>query len=188
VLLYTGGALLAGLALLERRGDAWLGWAMVVASPVALALVLRAVWEVGGDGADDDLWQLAWSAALVVLAGLIASTALLLAKRAALIWLARGAGALAALAALLSVAAIWDESPSDALAKLLGALWILAALAYFLGPVLERFTEASEPATETRVLAALDGVELVASRGSVEGVEAELPAPGEHLVLRRRIP
>jgi hypothetical protein len=187
VLLYTGGALLAGLALLDRGRDAWLGWATVAASPVALALVLRAVWEWGGDGEDDNLWRPAWSAALVLLAGLIASTALLLAKREALAWLARGAGALATLAALLSVAAIWDESPGDALAKLLGALWILAALAYFLVPVLERFTEAGEPVTEARVLAVLDGVELVAARGSVEGIEVEPPGPGERLVLRRRI-
>jgi hypothetical protein len=37
-----------------------------------------------------------------------------------------------------------------------------------------------------RVLAELDGVELVASRALTEGVRVEPPASGERLVLRRR--
>jgi len=58
------------------------------------------------------------------------------------------------------VSAIWNENPGDALAETLSALWILAALTYFLVPVLQRFTAAGTLPTEIRVLAALDCVEL----------------------------
>jgi hypothetical protein len=40
--------------------------------------------------------------------------------------------------------------------------------------------------TAIRVLAELDGVELIASRGLLDGVRVDSPAPGEQLVLRRR--
>jgi len=183
VLLYTGGALLSGLGLVERRRAVWLGWALVAASPITLALVLRAVWEWVGDGADEDLWKSAWSAVIVLLAELMASTALLLARRGVPIRLAWASGALATMAAALSIAAIWDEDPGDALAKVLAALWILAALTYFLVPVLERFLA---PAGQTgdRVLATLGDIELVATR-SREALDVRL-APGERLTLRRR--
>lgn len=185
-LLYTGGALLSGLALVDRGRAALLGWAIVAASPVTLAFVLRAVWEWMGDGDNHGLWQLAWSSVLVLLAGLMASTALLFARSDPLVRLAWAAGGLAALAAALSSVAIWDRNPSDTLARVLGAVWILAALAYFLVPVLQRFTAAGATPSEIRVLATLDDVELVASRGPLEGLAIEPPAPGERLVLRRR--
>jgi hypothetical protein len=184
VLLYAGGGLLSGLALIDRGKAAWLGWAIVIGSPVTLALMLRAVWEWVGDGDNGDLWQLAWSAFLVLLSGLVAATALLLAKRDGLVRLAWTAGGLSALATLLSVVAIWDDNPDDTLAKALAVAWILAALAYFLVPVLQRFTAAGAPAVETRVLATLDNVELVATRSGV-GTDVRL-APGERLQLRRR--
>lgn len=184
VLLYTGGGLFSGLALIDRGKATWLGWTIAGASPVTLALMLRALWEWVGDGDDNgDLWQLAWSAFLVLLAGLVAATALLLAKRDALVRLAWAAGGLSALAALLSVIAIWDENPGDSLAKALAVAWILAALAYLLVPVLQRFTAAGVP-TDERVLANLDNIELVATRSRL-GTEVRL-APGERLVLRRR--
>jgi hypothetical protein len=79
--------------------------------------------------------------------------------------------------------AIWEEDPSDVLAKVLAALWILAALTYFLVPVLERFLAPSAETGE-RVLARLDDIELVATRSS-NGTEIKLAA-GERVVLRRR--
>jgi Na+-transporting methylmalonyl-CoA/oxaloacetate decarboxylase gamma subunit len=65
----------------------------------------------------------------------------------------------------------------------LAVLWILAALCYFLAPVLQRFAS-TRAETSDRVLAELDGVQLVATRAPV-GIEAPLER-GEHLVLRRR--
>lgn len=183
VLFYTGGAFLSGLGLVERKRADWLGWAVVAASPVVLVLVLRAVWEFVGDGADENVWKPAWSAIIVLLAGLMTSTALLLARRDVLIKLAYASGALATTAAALSVAAIFDDSAGDTLAKVLAAFWILAALAYFLVPVLERFLAPAGERGE-RLLATLGDVELVATR-SRDGTEVRL-APGERLVLRRR--
>ena len=182
-LLYTGGGVLAGLALVERRRAVWLGWTVVAGSPVALVLLLRAVWEWVGDGEGEVLWELAWSAVIVLAAAIMASTALLLARRVALVRLAWTTGALAATAAVLTIVAIWDEDPGDALAKVLAAFWILALLSYFLVPVLERFL-APTGETGERVLAQLDDVELVATRAR-EGTEVHL-APGERVVLRRR--
>ena len=68
----------------------------------------------------------------------------------------------------------------------MGTFWILGLLGWLLVPVLQRFTAAGESASGIRVLAALDGVELVASRDALEGVQIEAPAAGERLVLRRQ--
>ncbi len=186
-LLYTGGAALAGLALVDR-GRAWaLGWTVAAAAPVSLALVVWAVWTFVGDGGgNEEANKLAWSSVLALLSGLIATTGLLLARRRALIRLGGVAGMLAAVAAALSIAAVWSENPSDTFAKTLGVFWILAALCYFLVPVLQRFTTAGVEEHAVRVLAQLDGVEVVASRARLEGLAIEPPGPGERLFLRRR--
>ena len=61
------------------------------------------------------------------------------------------------------------------------------ALAYFLGPVLQRWSAVGEAESGPRVLASLDGVELVATRLPVEDVlVTKRPRSGEQLVLRRR--
>jgi len=186
-LLYTGGAALAGLALVDRGTARALGWTVAAAAPVCLALVIWAVWTFVGDGGgNEDANKLAWSSVLALLSGLIATTGLLLARRAALVRLATAAGALAALAAALSIAGIWTEPDSDAFVKALAVLWILATLAYFLVPILQRFSAVGAEAATMRVLATLDGVELVASRARLEGVAVEPPASGERLVLRRQ--
>jgi hypothetical protein len=187
VLLYTGGALLSGLALVERGGARWLGSALVAASPVALALMLLWVWSWVDEDGDEHHWRLAWSSMLILLAGLLAVTALLLARRRALERLAYAAGVLAALAVTLSVVAIWQDDPGTSMAKALAASWILAVLAWSLVPVLRRWSSLGGQDHAERVLATLGDVELVASRGSVGGVTVEgRPAPGESLVLRKR--
>ena len=164
-----------------------LGLVVAAAAPVCLALVLWAIWTFIGDGGgNENANKLAWSSVLALLAGLIATTGLLLARRQALVRLAGAAGVLAGLAAFLSIGATWDENPSDAYVKALAVLWILAALAYFLVPIMQRFSNVGVEEAGQRVLATLDGVELVASRGPVEGVAVEAPAAGERLVLRRR--
>lgn len=186
-LLYTGGAAICGLALVDRGPARALGWIVAAAAPVCLALVAWAIWSFAFfDGGNETAEKLAWSAVLVLLSGLIAMTGLLLARRPALVGLAAAAGALAALAASVSVAGIWTEPDSESFVKALAVLWILAALAYFLVPILQRFSSVGADDAAIRVLAELDGVELVASRNPVEGVPAESPAAGERLVLRRR--
>ena len=186
-LLYTGGAALAGLALVDRGRARALGWTVAAAAPVCLALVIWAVWTFVFDGGgNEEADKLAWSSVLALLSGLMATTGILLARRRGLVRLAAAAGVLAAVAAALSIAAVWSENPSDAFTKTLAVFWILAALCYFLVPVLQRFTAAGVEEHAVRVVAQLGEVEVVASRTRLEGVAVEPPGPGERLTLRRR--
>ena len=164
-----------------------LGWAVLVLAGVAFALFTAAIWGAGEGG--DTLWRLAMSAALYLVAGLVCATGLLLTTRAALQRLALVAGALTAVAVSLTLVPIWrDESPGSTLAKAMGVAWILAALAYFLGPVLQRWSAVGEAAAGDRVLASLDGVDLVATRHpGTDFLVSERPRAGERLVLRRRV-
>jgi hypothetical protein len=184
-LLYSGGAAITGLALADRGPARKLGWTVAAAAPVAVAFVVAAIWSFAWEEESEPWNKLAWSSVLLLLAGLLATTALLLARRKTLERLAMCAGGLAALAASVSVIGIWAEPKSDVFVKLVAALWILAVLAYFLIPVLARFTAAGASDTEVRVLAELEGVELVATHTRDGGIDARLE-PGEKLLLRRR--
>jgi hypothetical protein len=183
-LLYTGGAALAGLALVDQRRARLVGWIVAGTAPATLALVSFGIWsfaweEEGNETAD----KLAWSSVILLLAGLLATTSLLLARTPKLLRLAAGAGTLAVLAAVLSVAGVWLEPDADAYVKVVAVAWILAGLAYFLVPVLQRFSSVGVEDTPERVLDELDGIQLVAVRGR-PGIEPRL-APGERLELRR---
>lgn len=183
-LLYTGGAALAGLALVERGPAKSLGWLLAAAAPCCLAFVLWAVWSFAFDsGGNETADKLAWSAVLALLAGLIAATGLLLARR--IIGLATAAGVLAGSASALSIIGIWTEPSGDGFVKVMAVLWILTTLCYFLSPVLQRFTSVGAKPGAIRVLGTLDGVELIASRTPLEGTRVEMPLRGERLALRR---
>jgi hypothetical protein len=179
--LLGGATLISGLALVDRGGRA-LGWAAVVVAIPGFALLVYAIWDFVFDG-EGDAWRWGWSGALALVAALVAATAQLLARAQRLVLLAWLAGGLATVASCASIAAIWSESPGDTIGKLIAALWILAALAYFLVPVLQRFTSAGAPETGERVLAELNGVRLVATT-SGDGIDVRLAA-GERLALRR---
>jgi len=178
-LLLAGGALIAGLLLVERD-NALLGRVAVVVSPIGLGLVVYA-WDFAFDGGGDH-WRYGWAGALTLIAALVAVTARLLAESPVLTRLAVVTGILAGCAGSLSVYAIWDHE-SDELGKALAVLWILTGVCYFLIPVLDRF-RAETPDPDVRVLASLDDVELVLTRAD-SGLVVEL-APGERLLLRRR--
>jgi hypothetical protein len=179
-LLLASGTLISGLMLMEREG-ALLGRIAIVVSPVGFALLAYAIWDFVFDGGGDE-WKYGWLGALMLVAGLIAVTARLLADSRALAPLAVAAGVLASAAAVLSAYAIWEDG-SDLIGKALAVLWVLTALCYFLIPVLERYRSESRNG-DVRVLASLDGVELVLTR-SRAGIQVQL-APGERLELRRR--
>jgi hypothetical protein len=181
-LLYAGGTSLAGLALVDRGSARILGWIVAGIGPAGLAVVLWAIWSFVFEGENEPASKLGWSSVLVLLAALVSSTALLLAQREALVRLAWGAGALAGLAAVVSIAGIWAEPHDKAFIKIVAILWILTGLAYFLVPILQRMTSTGSQET-SRVLAELDGIELVATRSS-DGVEPRLER-GERLALRR---
>jgi len=182
-ILLAGSTVVAGLALLDR-GTRALGWtALAVAAP-SFAMLVYAIWDFVFDGAGDS-WRWGWTGALVLLAALIAVTAQLLARSARIIRLAWIAAGLAVAASGVSIGAIWKESPGDTIGRALAVLWILTALAYFLVPVLQRFTAAGGPERAERVLAVFDDVELVATYAREGAVDGRLE-PGERLLLRRR--
>ena len=179
--LYTGGALFSGLSVLER-GHRVLGWVLAAASPLCFVLLLPAIWSVFDESGDDDVWRWAWSAVIALLVGLMLATALLLARGDRSRLVALVSGAVAGIAATLSIAAIWTEDGGDGWLQLIVALWIVAVLAYVLVPVMDRLVRVASPAGE-RVLATLGDVELVATEAGT--VDPRL-APGERLLLRRR--
>lgn len=185
-LLYTGATALAGLALLERGKALLLAWAVLGLSAITFVLLTAAIWGIDEEG--NTAWRLATSGALYLVAGLVAATGLLLTSRPALQRLALVAGGLTAVAVSLTLVPIWrDDDPGGTLAKAMGVTWILAALAYFLGPVLQRWSAVGEAEVGDRVLASLDGVDLVATHNpGSDVVVAGRPHTGERLVLRRR--
>ena len=185
--LYTGGALFSGLGLLERGRARVLGWAIVATSPVAVTLMLLWVWTWVDESQDEHHWRLAWSSVLVLLAGILAATAVLLARGRTLERLAYAAGALATLAVTLSMVAIWVHQPGTGFAKAIGAAWILAGLGWALVPVLRRWASPENEHRE-RVLAQLDDVEVVVTNRTADVVVLDVPriGPGQRLVLRRR--
>ena len=85
---------------------------------------------------------------------------------------------------MVSIAGIWAEPDDEAFIKIVAILWILTGLAYFLVPILQRMTSTGNQET-SRVLAELDGIELVATR-SLDSIELRLER-GERLALRRRV-
>lgn len=176
--LYTGGALFAGLATVDR-GRPTIGWTLGGAAVVSFVVLFGSIWDAF------DSWEWALTVAIALLAGTMLATALLLARTRAAESLALATGVLAGLAAASTIAAIWTEDGDDDWVKAITALWILAVLAYVLVPVVERFGRAGAPSVE-RVLAVSGDVELVATTtAGAAGLDPKL-APGERLVLRRR--
>jgi len=162
----AGGGALAGLALVDRRELVPLGWLAVLGALVLFAiLVVEAVrdWDEG---------DLTASGYLLLGVLLFASTAGLL-RRPPGDWTFWPTLALLGLGTLVTELAIWGAVDSDAWAKALGVVWILAGLGWFLVPVLGRLAGRSERPPADRIV----------GRGPGR-VEVDL-AEGEVLVVRR---
>ena len=99
-----------------------------------------------------------------------------------------GAAAIVAAPALISLVAVLRGGFSQTDGRILGTLgWILAALAFFLAPVLQRWSAVGGTEAGDRVLGTLDDVEVVATRRpGDELVVSDRPRGGERLVLRHR--
>ena len=178
-LLYTGGAALAGLALVDRGPARQLGWTVATLAPFELALLAYWIWS---DSPGTTVEKLGGTTLLVVGSQLAVVSQLLLSSGRRLLPLVALTTLLVAGAAACTITAIWTEPDDTVWAKVIAVLWILAALCWFLLPILQRFTAAGRP-LEDRVLGELDGVELVATR-SRDGIDVRL-ARGERLLLRR---
>jgi hypothetical protein len=177
-LLVSAGTAVAGLTVVER-GQARVGWAAVGLSVGAFVVITASTW----DGFDnEDLGKLAGTAAFVLAATLLGTTQLVL-HRGRHTWLVAVTWGALALAALTSASAVWSES-RDATWKIAASLWIIGVVCWLDLPVLQRFSAAGPPRGSERLVAELDGVEVVATQSSL-GVAVDL-RPGERLVLRRR--
>ena len=186
-LLLAGGTSLAALALRERAPTSLRSGMVLVAAPACFVLILYSVWAFREEDRGHAT-QVVWSAVVVLVAALLATSARLLASGLPAVRLATACAALATAASLATVFAIWWHHPGSGFGKLIAALWILTALAFFLAPVSQRWARVDEHEDRERVLASLGDVELVALRTAADGVLVEAPrlAPGELLVLRHR--
>ncbi len=180
-LLVASGTAVAGLTLVERDRLATVGWAAAVLAVVCFAFITATIWE-GFDS--ETLGKLGLTATLALVTALLGTTQLVL-HRGQLAPLVAGTWLVLALAFVLTIGGIWSEADDAGLWKAAGTFWILGLLGWLLLPVLQRFSTAGVTPGAARVLGMLDGVELVATRDSVEGVAVEPPARGERLVLRR---
>jgi hypothetical protein len=181
-LLVAGGAAIAGLALVERSTFVTFGWFATVVAIASFVFITAATWR---DFDDDLLTKMAGVAAVILVAALLVSTQMLL-HRGRLLAVVVANWVTLFLAAAGTTIGILGEEESGALWKAVGTFWILGLLGWLLVPVLQRSPAAGASASGVRVLAVLDGVELVASRDALDGVQIEAPAAGERLVLRRQ--
>jgi hypothetical protein len=177
-LIVSAGTAVAGLTVTER-GHLALGWGAVLLAGVAFFLIASATWE---EFDDETLAKLAGTAAFALVATLLGTTQLVL-HRGQHAWLVVITWAALALAALTSASALWSENSDDTW-KIAASLWIIGVVGWLNLPVLQRFSAAATPSGSDRLVAELDGVEVVATRASA-GVSVDL-RPGERLVLRRR--
>ena len=188
MLLLAGATAFAGLALVERRVATGIGRASVAIAGVGFVLVLVTIWTES-----DSLARPAGTAAIAIVAMLLATTNRLLIRDQRVIPLWGGTVAVLVVATLLTATAIWAEDAGSGLGKAIAAFWILGVLGWFLVPVSQRLTKAglvppNEPIAE-RVIATLDGVDVLATAKAAEGdvvIDASAAAPGNQLVLRRR--
>jgi hypothetical protein len=176
-LVVASGTATAGLAV-SARGHATVGWGAVAIALAAFVVIATATWDAFDS---ESLAKLAGTAAFALVATLLCATQLVL-HRGVHTWIVVVTWAGLLLAFALSASALWNED-GDVWQGAASA-WIVGVVGYLLLPVLQRFSAAGAPSGVERVVAELDGVEIVATR-SAAGVPVDLH-PGERIVLRRR--
>lgn len=176
-LVVASGTATAGLAVSER-GHTTVGWGGVALALAAFVVIAAATWDAFDS---ESLAKLAGTAAFALIATLLCVTQLVL-HRGVHTWIVFVTWAGLVLAFGLSTGALWNEDGDTWQGA--ASAWIVGVVGWLLLPVLQRFAAAGAPPDAERVLAELDGVEVVATRSS-EGAAVEL-RPGERLVLRRR--
>ena len=178
-LVVAAGTAVAGLTVAER-GHTAIGWGAVAVAGIAFLFIATAIWS---QFEEETLSKIAGTAAFGVIATLLAVTQLAM-HRGRHTWVVVVTWLAAFFAFATSGGALWSDGGSEDTWKIAASLWIVAAVGWLNLPILQRFTAAAAPPDTDRVLATLDGVELVATRAD-GGFAAEL-APGERLALRKR--
>lgn len=182
-LFVTGASALAGLALADSGRYPTVGWVAAALAPVEFAILTYWIWS-GSEG-DDTITKVGTTALLMVVGQIAIVTQLLLLSSRRLLPLVIATDVLVTAAVGGTIVAIWTEPDETGYAKVLAATWILAALGWFLLPVLQRLTAAGERPGD-RVLGELDGIELLATRAARgDAIDVRLRR-GERLLLRRR--
>ncbi len=183
--MFAGAAAAAGLTLLERRRS-MLGRATVACSAIELAVVVAAIWAFEDDD-DDVLVRAGWTAIVALAALLVATVATLQSQTPATLRLSQAAGVTTALGAAVTVVLVYRDNGDGWQAATV--LWIVGLLCAALVPIVERLRRSTAPLGENeRIVATLDGVEVIARRGAGPGTVSISLEPGEQLVLRRRVP
>lgn len=181
-LLLAGATAISGLALVERGALVPFGWTAAVLSVACFSVVAAAIWT---EFNSDTLGEWAGRSIVLLISLLLVSTQLLLLRVEALKGLVGATAVTAGLATLFTAVAIGGDGGGDGLWQAAAIFWIFTALGYLLLPVLQRFRAAGTSQAVGRVLAELDGVQLVAAH-SGSGIDPRL-APGDRLLLRRRV-
>jgi len=179
-LLLCGALAVCGLALAERGAVRIFAWAAVGLAVLGFVLLVTSIWQEFDDSA---LARSAGSALVAIVGCLLVATSLLLLRSNRLASIVIGEAIAVGLASLLVISGIWGDDLSGGAAQADAVLWIVAVLCWLLIPVLQRVTMTRDTRLSERVLAELDGVELVATRSAI-GVDVRL-ARGETLLLRR---
>lgn len=180
---FAGGAAAAGLTLLERRRATLLGRSTIALAAIELLVVVTAIWRDGGDA--DALVRAALTALIVLGALLVATLATLHSRTARTAKLAWAAGVTTALGAAITIVMVFRDNGDGW--QVAAVLWIIGVLCAALVPIVERLrSDAVTSSRHERIVASLDGVEVVALRDATPGSLRVSLEPGEQLVLRRR--
>jgi hypothetical protein len=184
-LLVSGATAISGVALVERGAAPVLAWGAIAVGLAGFAVVTASIWNEFGD---ETLSKWAGTAIAFVIAFLLLATQRILLRVPRLAPVFYGTAASAAVAVALSLVLIWSDANDEGgetLGQALLVFCIFTALGYLLLPVLQRFTSAGVPESAERVVAELNGVELVATHAREGTLDVDLE-PGERLLLRRR--
>jgi hypothetical protein len=179
-LLLAGATAIAGYALVERGLLVPFGWAAATVAGGCFLLVTTAIWKEF----DNDLGAWAVRSIVLLVALLLVTTQTLLLRVDSLKGLVGATAVATGLATLFTAVAIGVDEGGDGLWQGAAIFWIFGILGYLLLPVLQRFRAAGPAEGVGRVLAELDGIQLIATRAG-SGIDVRL-GPGERLVLKRR--
>ena len=186
-LLVAGATAVTGLSLIERETAPVVGVVAIGGTILCFTTLTIAIWT---GFAHDTLDWLAVAAIPTGIALLLVATQRLILRERRLLPVFYATSTVAFVSTCLTIVAIHGEDDGGdptqkGLLQWILIFWVLTGLGYLLLPVLQRYRSAgATDAAHDRVLAALDGVELVATH-SRDGIDPRL-GPGERLVLRPR--
>jgi hypothetical protein len=189
-MLLAGGTAAVGAALLDGGVSPRLARLTIALAPLGFVLLAFGIWSFAFyDGSETGV-QLGWTGVLVLLWGLAAAGARVMASTSTAVRLAWATTVLGGVAVILSLVATWRDDAGDALWKLIAVTWILLAVGLLLTPIVERRNVPTD--ANVRTVATLGDVDLVAIRGAVRHSTDLEVAPrlerGETLVMRQRPP